>query len=200
MNGESSKVLMIKAVLLGDAAVGKTSLVQRFVRESFGGRYQATMGLDLSIKEVVLPQGTVRLQLWDMGGQLAFKTIRLRFYGGTRGALLVYDTTRPKTFQNLQLWLQELEDNVNYPVPFIVLGNKSDLGDMCVISEEEEEKWASKVNAIANFRTSAKTGDNVEDAFHCLGEKVLTEIMQREQVDNGSQISQRSVWNDRLRL
>ncbi len=179
---KDSKVLMVKVVMLGDPAVGKTSLVQRFVRESFGGKYKATMGLDLSIKEVTLPQSTVKIQLWDLGGQLAFQALRQRFYGGTRGAMLVYDATRPATFHNLQIWLQELENNVPTKVPFVVLGNKSDLGELCVVSDEDENFWASESKALANYRTSAKSGENVEDAFQFLASEIVDEIQKTEKI------------------
>ncbi|MFX0205893.1 MAG: Rab family GTPase [Candidatus Hodarchaeota archaeon] len=193
INEPSSKVLLVKVVMLGDAAVGKTSLVQRFVRESFGGRYKRTMGLDLSIKEVILPQATVKIQLWDMGGQISFKPLRLRFYGGARGAMLVYDATRPSTFHNLQIWLQELEANVPTQIPFIILGNKSDLGELCVVSEEDEIFWASESKALANYRTSAKTGENVEKAFHNLGEKIISEILKINKIP---QISSKQIWDE----
>ncbi|MFX1511191.1 MAG: Rab family GTPase [Promethearchaeota archaeon] len=195
INEGSSKVLLVKVVMLGDPAVGKTSLVQRFVLDSFGGRYKRTMGLDLSIKEVTLPQATISIQLRDMGGQISFKPLRLRFYNGTRGAMLVYDATRPSTFDNLEIWLQELENNVITEVPFVVLGNKSDLGELCVISEEEETSWATKVKALSSFRTSAKTGGNVEKAFHSLGEKIVADILK---IDRIPQIAAEQVWDEHL--
>ncbi len=198
-NDRNSKVLMIKVVLLGDPAVGKTSLIQRFVHHSFSGSYKATLGLDLSLKEIKFPRATVKLQLWDMGGQSATKSLRLRFYKGTRGALLVYDTTRRKTFQNLQIWLQELEDNVPIPVPFIVLGNKGDLKELGAVTEEEENSWANNANAITHFRTSAKTGTNVEDAFRNLAEKILTQILQEKSIESDFPISYHDLSERKIR-
>ncbi|MFX1511190.1 MAG: Rab family GTPase [Promethearchaeota archaeon] len=192
---KESKVLMVKVVMLGEPAVGKTSLVQRFVRESFGGRYQATMGLDLSLKEVDLSQGTVKIQLWDLGGQLAFKTLRQRFYSGTRGAMLVYDVTRPSTLHNLQIWLQELQTNVPTKTPFVVLGNKSDLGDMCVVNEKDEKSWAERSKALANYRTSAKTGDNVEEAFEFLASKIVKGIKKEKKEIRDTRVP-RPKWDD----
>ncbi len=195
INEPSNKILLVKVVMLGDAAVGKTSLVQRFVRNSFGGRYKRTMGLDLSIKEVNLPQATVKIQLWDMGGQISFKPLRLRFYGGARGAVLVYDATRPATFHNLQIWLQELENNVPTRIPFVVLGNKSDLGELCVVSEEDEKFWAEKAKALAYFRSSAKNGENVEEVFQLLGEKIVTDILKINKIP---QISAKQIWDENI--
>ncbi len=167
--------------MLGDPAVGKTSLVQRFVHHSFGGHYKITMGLDLSIKEVNFPEETVRMQLWDMGGQAAFKALRSRFYTGTRAAIMVYDATRPQTFQNLNTWLEELQTNSQTSVPFVVLGNKSDLLDFAAVNDEDINGWCVKNNAIAAWQTSAKTGNNVEEAFKILATVILEEILKEEE-------------------
>ncbi len=162
--------------MLGDTAVGKTALIQQFVNKTFSGSYKATMGLDISLKEVEVHGMTVRLQLWDMGGQDSFISLRGRYFSGARGAILVYDTTRPSTFNDLQRWLQELKNNVPRRIPFIILGNKTDLTELVVISEEEEKTWGSEVKSLANFRTSAKTGENVEEAFETLAVEVLKKV------------------------
>ncbi|MFX0205892.1 MAG: GTP-binding protein, partial [Candidatus Hodarchaeota archaeon] len=162
--------------------------------------YKATMGLDLSLKEIEFPNTKVRMQLWDMAGTLAFKQIRLRFYGGAKGALLVYDATRPSTFENLEIWLRELEENVQTQIPFIILGNKSDLEDLCVVTEEEEKKLAVRTKAIANFRTSAKTGANVEEAFQYLAEKILVEILQKESIESDDQVLYQDLWDEEVKF
>ncbi|MFX1514291.1 MAG: Rab family GTPase, partial [Promethearchaeota archaeon] len=136
------KKIVAKIVMLGDGAVGKTALVRRFMKQSFDGAYKITMGLDLSLKEINLPETTVGIQLWDMGGQVAFRSLRSRFYQGSRCAVLVYDVTRPQTFENLDEWRQELKENIQEEIPFVVLGNKNDLQDLILVSEEDEKNWA----------------------------------------------------------
>ncbi|MFX1512320.1 MAG: Rab family GTPase [Promethearchaeota archaeon] len=169
----TSRMQYLKVVMLGDAAVGKTSLVSRYVHKSFIGKYKATIGLDLSFRDVEIPgKGTTRLQMWDLSGQAQFKTIRQRFFDGTSGAVLVFDITRPSTFENLNSWLIELTDNVGQ-VPFAVVGNKADLKDLIASDETEEKKWAEENEAVTYLRTSAKTGENVDQVFNFLAKEII---------------------------
>ncbi len=170
-----------KIIMLGDAAVGKTSLVQRFVHKAFKRSYKATLGLDLSFYDVEVEENNiVRLQIWDVAGQRAFKRMRERFYEGTAGAVLVYDITRPPTFQNLPLWLNEL-NNITGSIPFAVVGNKLDLVEMISTEEAEEIKWAEENKAVAFFRTSALSGKNVDEVFTILAIKTLEILTQQAQ-------------------
>ena len=172
---KDKKRYIAKVVLLGDGAVGKTALVTRFVKQSFGGMYKATMGLDLSLKELYFDEleATVGLQLWDMGGQLGFKMLRSRFYTGTQGAILVFDLTRPQSLKNLLEWDKELKTHVPQKIPYIILGNKSDLSELKLIPAEEEKTTIEKLKPMKHYRTSAKTGENVEEAFRLLAKVIL---------------------------
>ncbi len=166
--------LTAKIIMLGDTAVGKTSLVQRFVRRIFRRSYKATLGLELSFYDVeVNENNVVRLQIWDVAGQSHYKAMRKRFYEGTAGAIMVYDVTRPLTFQNISLWMEELKENAGF-VPFAVVGNKLDLVEMISTEEAEEAKWAEENGAITFYRTSAKTGKNVDLIFNDIAEGVVS--------------------------
>ncbi|MFX1513191.1 MAG: Rab family GTPase [Promethearchaeota archaeon] len=175
-NPSKNKILLVKIIMLGDMAVGKTALIQRFVKQTFSRSYKSTMGLDISLKEVKVYDSLIRLQLWDLAGQVTFKSIRPKFYNGTRGAILVYDATRPATFHDLQYWLQELKAHVPVRIPFIVIGNKIDLQDLVLVTEEDEKFWASESKTLGYYRTSAKTGENVEAAFEALAVEIFNEI------------------------
>jgi small GTP-binding protein len=164
-----------KVIVVGPAAVGKTSLIRRFVENQFSFNYKSTIGVDFLAKTIRLENGKiVRLALWDIGGQARFKFLRRNFYEGTHGALLVFDLSRANTFTHLKEWLIDMQTIIEYKIPFIILGNKSDLvvevGE--VINREEPKKLADKEESIY-LETSAKTGDNVEYAFNELTKQML---------------------------
>ncbi|MFP4050336.1 MAG: Rab family GTPase [Thermoplasmata archaeon] len=114
----------LKIVLLGDGAVGKTSLVKRFVEQKFSDEYITTIGTNVKKKEI--PDLDVKLMIWDMYGQKLKTTLQKSSYKGADGALIVYDITRMKTFESLDNWMEQLFD-VTGEIPVVVLGNKYDL-------------------------------------------------------------------------
>ena len=98
---------LVKFVMIGDPAVGKTTLVSRFVHKTYSPSYKATMGLDLTLKKLAYQGEFIRIQLWDLASQQSFAPMRGRFYTGSVGAICVYDITRRPTFVNLRKWLKE---------------------------------------------------------------------------------------------
>lgn len=156
-----------KILLLGDGAVGKTSLVHRYVENVFKSTYKATIGVDIFSKNI---SGT-DLQIWDLSGQEHFVSVRSKFYSKSDGALLVFDLTNQKSFDNLGSWITEAKEGVGLEVPMVLLGNKLDLSDLIVISDSDFESFASNHN-WKWFKTSAKSGENVEKAFETIA-KIL---------------------------
>lgn len=154
-----------KILLLGDGAVGKTSLVHRFVEGVFEERYKATIGVDIFSKNVTTDGGTqLELQLWDLSGQAHFSAVRSKFYNKADGALLVFDLTNKKTFDNLNSWVNEASSGVGSEIPMFLLGNKVDLTDLIAVSDEEISSY-SDTKGWKWSKSSAKTGENVEEAF-----------------------------------
>ena len=162
-------LFVFKTIIIGAGAVGKTSLLHRVVENSFNFRYKLTIGADFLSKVIEgfpNPDTTCKLQIWDIGGQERYKFLRSSFFDGANGALVVFDISRWHTFEELSEWLSDLQEFAGETVPFILLGNKSDLikdvyGDY---DKEGVEKFAKSVNSYF-IETSAKTGDNVENAF-----------------------------------
>ena len=155
-----------KILLLGSAAVGKTSLVQRFIHDRFDSSYLMTIGMEPSEKHVVLEDGTrVALSIWDLAGQERFRFIRHTFYKGAKAALLVYDLTRAATLKEVQKWDKEFTDNCGKEVIKVLVGNKEDLKNQIAISKKESEELHKKIKSHYHIRTSALTGNHVEEAF-----------------------------------
>ncbi len=156
----------LKILLCGAAAVGKTSLIHRFIKEKFKTDYKLTVGVDILTKEVEYePNKTATLSIWDIGGQERFSFIRTTFYKGASGALLVFDLSRAATWEAIRNWRAEVNQFAG-DVPFVLIGNKVDLipevGE--VIDREEAREYAEDEDSIY-IETSAKTGVNVDQAF-----------------------------------
>ena len=159
-----------KICLLGDFAVGKTSLVRRFVYNRFEDKYLSTIGVKVSSKMVVVAgqnQPTeVTMMIWDLAGSEEFNSVRSSYLRGTSGAILVCDLTRAETLPRLLMYVEELA-RVKNTIPIIMAANKSDLINDLQLSQDEVNQFAVSVNAPC-YRTSAKFGDEVETLFRHL--------------------------------
>ncbi|MFW9818203.1 MAG: Rab family GTPase [Candidatus Thorarchaeota archaeon] len=156
-----------KVILIGPPAVGKTSLLNRFVHNEFDFGYKLTIGVDFLTKTLEYePSNKAKLQIWDIGAQERFKFLHRSFYNGAFGALVIFDLTRQQTFSGMKTWISEMKSILTDDIPKIIIGNKSDLisdiGQVIDINEVEEY---SKNQGCIYIETSAKTGENVEKAF-----------------------------------
>jgi len=174
MNEEREYVF--KITLLGDAAVGKTSLINQFVENTFQEDYKPTLGANIIRKDVILEElnAKVRLIVWDLAGQEKYNVVRSLYYQGCVGALLVYDVTRIVTFENIvSKWLNDFKKYVKREGIYLLLGNKSDLNEQRVVQTSDGTKLAEKINASKFIETSAKFGENVDNAFKTLVYQIL---------------------------
>jgi small GTP-binding protein len=154
-------------ILLGDEAVGKTSLFYRYIHNKFEHSYRQTLGTEILLKEVSINGITVILQIWDVAGGDYFSRYREKFYNGAAGALIVFDTTREKTYNSIDTWTKEFEKIADENPSYILVGNKSDVGEEIMINKEIIEKYTKEYPLEL---TSAKTGENVEKTFKKLAE------------------------------
>ncbi|MCK4370541.1 MAG: GTP-binding protein, partial [Candidatus Lokiarchaeota archaeon] len=117
-----------KIIIIGPAAVGKSSLIRRFVENQFTLQYKFTIGVDFMTKIIEYePNKSARLTLWDIGGQDRFKMLRRNFYDGANGALVVFDLSRAQTFSKMKEWISDMHKLMKIKISFVILGNKVDL-------------------------------------------------------------------------
>ena len=164
------ETVKLKICLVGEARVGKSSLVRRFAYNEFDERYQPTLGANVSRKDIAVetPKGPVRvvLTIWDIMGEPTFRDLlKDAYFAEVQGALAVADLTRPQTVEALPDWIDAAE-SVSGEIPVVILGNKSDLPEAPGAREALEALARSK--AVEHHVTSAKTGDGVNQAFATL--------------------------------
>ncbi|KAL5489941.1 RYH1 [Sanghuangporus weigelae] len=160
----SSPLKRTKIVLLGDQSVGKTSLITRFMYDTFDNTYQATIGIDFLSKTMYLEDRTVRLQLWDTAGQERFRSLIPSYIRDSSVAIVVYDITNRQSFLSTTRWIDEVRSERGNDVIIVLVGNKADLSDKRQIGLEEAQKQADDLS-IMFMETSAKAGHNVKSLF-----------------------------------
>lgn len=153
-----------KLVFLGEQSVGKTSLITRFMYDSFDNTYQATIGIDFLSKTMYLEDRTIRLQLWDTAGQERFRSLIPSYIRDSAAAVVVYDITNVNSFQQTTKWIDDVRTERGSDVIIMLVGNKTDLADKRQITTEEGEQRAKDMNVLF-IETSAKTGYNVKQLF-----------------------------------
>jgi small GTP-binding protein len=155
-----------KVLLVGDPAVGKTSLILRFVEDRFDKEYKASIGVDIMSRAINIEDKVARLVIWDIASQEKFRRFRSSFYQQANGILVVFDLTRRETLENVDGWVQEVREHTE-SIEMVLIGNKSDLITQRQITPDHVQKWSARY-ACPYIETSALTGDAVEGAFHKL--------------------------------
>ncbi|CAO0790677.1 unnamed protein product [Mucor circinelloides] len=157
-----------KLVFLGEQSVGKTSLITRFMYDTFDNTYQATIGIDFLSKTMYLDDRTIRLQLWDTAGQERFRSLIPSYIRDSSVCVVVYDITNRNSFLNTSKWIDDVRAERGTDVIIVLVGNKTDLNDKRQVTVDEGEKKAKEYN-IMFIETSAKAGYNVKALFRKIG-------------------------------
>ena len=160
------KTIQKKVCLLGDFAVGKTSLVRRFVEGRFDDKYLSTIGVKISRKPLKRESNMLNLLIWDLAGGDDYSKMGSHYLRGAVGALIVCDLTRPSTLEALEIYTKQLRA-VNSIAKIVYIGNKVDLEEARQISDEQLQAISSE-NEAPFLLTSAKTGQSVDEAFDLL--------------------------------
>ncbi len=164
-----------KLLMLGDASVGKTSLTHRYITGVFVDSPRLTIGVDFFSKKVRLPTGhSVKLQIWDFGGEERFRFLLPTYSKGSNAALFLYDITSQKTLESLPLWIDIVRKNAGN-IPIFLIGSKCDLEDHRAVSKDLASEYVKKHLCTKQLEVSAKTGENVEDSFAMITELLLKE-------------------------
>ena len=164
---------VLKLLIIGDSGVGKSSLLLRFSEDEFDDAMPTTIGVDFKVKSITVEGKNVKLTLWDTAGQERFRTLTSSYYRGAHGIILMYDVTRPDSFESLEHWLQELD--VYTPggakgVVKLLVGNKIDLEHQ--VARDTAEAWARRKGMIF-LETSAKSDIGVKQAFDEVVRKIF---------------------------
>jgi small GTP-binding protein len=167
----SNRVCHFKLVLLGDAAVGKSCLVVRFVRDEFFEFQEPTIGAAFLTQTVQCDDATVKFEIWDTAGQERYRSLAPMYYRGAAAAIVVYDITDPDSFAGAKSWVKELQRRGDPNVIIALAGNKADLESRRKVSLEEAENYALE-NQILHLVTSAKDGSNVKTLFVEIAKKL----------------------------
>ncbi len=175
-----------KVILLGDGAVGKTSIRRCFMGERFKQYYLPTIGADFSIKRIAIGNRILQFQIWDISGQPKFREIRQAYFLGAHGAIFVHDVTRPETLQTFSSWMDELWKHTGRgPVPVVILSNKIDLAGIMNVDFQAIKRQVEHLNAayyqthgilLPWLKTSAKTGENIDQAFLTLALQIMPDL------------------------
>ena len=174
----------LKVVMMGDGAVGKTSLVLRYTQNTFSPEYKQSLGASFAVKDLEAKERKVKLVIWDVAGQPSFRQVRRHYYSGAHGALLVFDVAEPSSFMTLRGWYSDFRRIVpNGAV--VLIGNKVDLTEKRMVPPEAAQmlqKWWS----VPYIETSAATADGVHDAFQMLTNHALEKAFAQMESRDGS--------------
>lgn len=175
---EFERDFIFKLVVIGDGAVGKTSLIKRYTSGSFNQEYIKTLGAQFSRYERIIGENKktrARLFFWDIAGQQEFSFMRPTFYNGARGAIVVFDLSREETLDNVMIWYEDVRKFCG-DLPTVLFGNKSDLiQDPDAYDKEKVDQIMKRYNIMDFYVTSAKTGIHVTDAFNSIIEILVDE-------------------------
>ena len=174
MDSNSDEIpYVFKILLLGDGGVGKTSLLRRFIHNTFDQDYHSTIGVQFMTKVIKFRNKKVKLVIWDIAGQSKHTTYRHLYYKAANGVILVYDLTRESTFKNLPKWIKDARESVGPDMKIAIFANKEDLKDPKSIKTTVGEEYSKEIEAEIFSETSAKSGHNVEEAFLALAEALV---------------------------
>ena len=169
---EEDYEMMVKIILIGDSAVGKTNIMSKYLKGEFQENTKATVGVEFGSKLFKIDNHNIKAQIWDTAGQEKYKAITGAYYKGSKGAFVVYDITRRDTFESADRWINDLKVTADPKINIMLIGNKSDLEDKREVLKEQGEEKAKSFNC-AFLETSALKGDNIDKGFEMMVNEIF---------------------------
>lgn len=167
---DARRRLMMKVVAIGDTEVGKSSLFKRFANNTFSLQHNLTIGSDFLVKDMIVDNNLITVQMWDTAGLEKYRSLGTAFYRGADACFLVCDVTRPESLEHLDRWREDFLLLGTPPdpdtFPFALLANKIDLNDTRQVGSDQLQHWCSSKGQMPCFETSARDNMNIESAFN----------------------------------
>lgn len=161
-----------KVVMLGSSTVGKSSIVTRLIRDTFTANTVSTIGAAFLSKTIDVGDMQVKMQIWDTGGSERYRSMAPMYFHDAHAAIIVYDITSAQSFHEVEIWLKELDQKGPQSIAIALVGNKCDLADQRVVSVEMGRGFAEKHSIETWMETSALTGENIQQVFEALANRV----------------------------
>ncbi len=182
----------LKLIVIGDSGVGKTNIIRRYISNTFSDDSKATVGVEFFTKSFRVNNDIVKLEIWDTAGQERHKSITSAYYKGSRGALLVYDITRPSTFEDVENWMTEIKEKVRGSLKIMIIGNKLDLTNERKVDTETALDKAKSLN-VPLMETSAFNSTNIQKAFESILREMYKEFKKEKDGEKKEQNRKKGV-------
>lgn len=170
---------LIKLLIIGDSSVGKSNFLFQFIENKFTDTHIATVGFDCKSQIVTLPTSkqVVKLQIWDTAGQERYMSVNKNLFLRVQGMILMYDITNRDSFEHVTVWINNIKE-ICSQIPIILVGNKCDLEEERIVTEEEGKEIAEN-NKMNFLEASGKNGTNVKEAFYQLAEEIINGVQRK---------------------
>lgn len=189
MAQKEARFAQFKLVLLGESAVGKSSIVHRFVKDSFDDFRESTIGAAFLTQTLQFDeQTTIKFEIWDTAGQERYKSLAPMYYRNANAALVVYDITQEASLERAKSWIKELQRQASEDIVIALAGNKVDLESERKVSKETAQVLATEENLLF-FEVSAKTGEGIKEIFTEIAKKLPIEAQTKPKAANGKGVN-----------
>ena len=175
----------IKIIVVGDSGVGKTNLINRFASDKFDTNSKSTIGVEFVYKTLKINKEIIKVEVWDTAGEERYRSITSSYYKGANGAIIVYDLTDEESFKNVESWMNEVIKKGKQNMQFLLVGNKKDLINDRVVSEQKGIDKAKELN-INLFEASALEKNNVNEAFNFLIKEIYLSTLKEKNISSNN--------------
>ena len=196
-NDKNNEEIQMKFLLIGEQAVGKSSLINQYIEGKFEENLLCAAGLDLKKKYIKINQTSIKLMIYDTAGHERFRTLSKNQISSTKGILIVYDVTEKESFEALNFWMKSFKENGNKDAICLIIGNKIDLENKRVIGYDEGKKFAEKYG-VKFIETSAKSAVGVNEAFYSVAKEIFdNEINVDDIIIEGNNKKKKNKYNEK---